>query len=479
MMHRAFPRAVATCAVMFVPMLTATPRSVAAPLTQVAKAPGTTESGRTLTADEALIERLETTRTTVDYAPEDLVKVIDELREKHGLNVQISWGVLDAAGIRKDRRVELRLKDVPLSVLLDNIVREIDASGGTTLGWAVDRGVVIITNRAALDRQTMLRAYDVRDLIESGYAIRRFASTPSLGLATTGREWVGGDPVAKVAGGGGLGGGLGGGGGGGGSIFGDEADDPTRMEKIESLVDLLTQQVDPDSWLDNGGAIGSVSVRDGVLLVRQSLRNHTDVRALLDLLRSVRPEPLHVDVAIVRLAPQRAAAVRSAAEGFPVVAGSVADQLAFGAQVEGVLFRSTVGTRNGEGAWISDVSQIDVVAAERATVAQQASATTAILGQVHSGLEIITLPLVEQNSDRAEVEVTMAWKATPEVIMAQGGESVGSSLDRTRQRLRTISSQVRCALGEAIVLSIPASPSDAGKSIEHDDWLVIRVRRSR
>jgi hypothetical protein len=437
----------------------------------------TSDTGRALTADEALIERLETTRTTVDYAPEDLVKVIDELRQKHGLNVQISWGVLDAAGIRKDRRIELRLKDVPLSVLLDNIVREIDASGGTLLGWAVDRGVVIITNRAALDRQTLLRAYDVRDLIESGYAIRRFASTPSLGLATTGREWLGGDATPKVEGKG-FGGG-GGGGGGGGNIFGDEADDPTRMEKIESLVQLLTEQVDPESWLDNGGIIGSVSVRDGVLLVRQSLRNHTDVRALLDLLRSVRPEPLHVDVAIVRLAPQRAAAIRGAAERFPVVAGSVADQLAFGANVEGVLFRSTIGTRNGEGAWISDVSQVDVVAAERATVAQQASATTAILGQVHSGLEIIALPLVEQNSDRAEIEVTMAWKPGTEVVTVSEGEAAGTALERTKQRMRTVSSQARCVLGEAILLSIPASPSDTGASIEHDDWLVIRVRRAR
>ncbi len=476
MMHRARSRAVATCLVLLFPALAGV-SLVQAGTAQATADAGRADSGRTLTADEALIERLETTRTTVDYAPEDLVKVIDELREKHGLNVQISWSVLDAAGIRKDRRVELRLKDVPLSVLLDNIVREIDASGGTLLGWAVDRGVVIITNRAALDRQTLLRAYDVRDLIESGYAIRRFASTPSLGLATTGREWVGGDATPKVEGKG-FGGG-GGGGGGGGNIFGDEADDPTRMEKIESLVQLLMEQVDPESWLDNGGMIGSVSVRDGVLLVRQSLRNHTDVRALLDLLRSVRPEPLHVDVAIVRLAPQRAAAVRAAAEGFPVVAGSVADQLAFGANVEGVLFRSTVGTRNGEGAWISDVSQIDVVAAERATVAQQASATTPILGQVHSGLEIIALPLVEQNSDRAEIEVTMAWKPSAAIVLAHTEESAGSPLDRTKQRLRTVSSQTRCTLGDAILLSIPASPSDAGASIEYDDWLVIRVRRSR
>ena len=30
-----------------------------------------------------------------EYAPEDLIKVVEQLRTQHGLNVQIAWGVLD------------------------------------------------------------------------------------------------------------------------------------------------------------------------------------------------------------------------------------------------------------------------------------------------------------------------------------------------------------------------------------------------
>lgn len=466
MMHRTPSAAIAACSFLLLTTPESTGLMAAAP-TQASAA------SRDRSPDESLIERLETVRTSVDYAPEDLVKVIEELRSNHGLNVQIAWNVLDNAGIRKDRRVELRLQNVPLSVLLDNIVREIDPTGAQ-LGWAVDRGVVIISDRAALDRRTLLRAYDVRDLLESGYAIRRFASTPSLGLATTGREWVGGDRMqADAAGGGGVGGG-------GGQLFGEPSDDPTRMEKIQSLMDLITNQVDPSSWIDNGGDVGSVNERDGVLLVRQSLRSHAEVRDLLDLLRAVRPQPLQVDVAIVRLAPQRAAAIRaSAADRFPVVDGRIADDLAFGAGVDGVLFRATIGTRNGEGAWISDVTQIDVVAAQRATVAQQASVTTPIVGQVHSGLEIIALPLLDPDGDQAAVEIQMAWKPTTEVALASEPESGCATIDRTRQRMRTVSSQSRCALGEAILLSIPAYPSDTGASIAHDDWLVVRIRRAQ
>ncbi len=427
--------------------------------------------------DEALVERLESTRTSVEYAPEDLIKVVEQLRTQHGLNVQIAWGVLDRFGIRKDKRVEIRLKDVPLSVLLDNIVREIDPSGAAELGWAVDRGVVLISETTALQRQAILKAYDVRDLLESGYAIRRFANTPTLGLSTTGKEWVGGDQLKEGEAKSGSGPGGGGGGFGGGNIFGDPSEEPSRMEKIGTLVGLITEQVARDTWQENGGQLGSINVRDGVLLIRQSLKNHAEIRSVLELLRSVRPVGLTVDVAIVRVAPQRAAGIRQqAGERFPVVDGRTADELAFGANVDGVLFRSTSGTRNGEAAWISDVTQLDTIAGQHAIVAQQSSEKAPIVGHVHSGIEIIALPLIEADGASATVDVQMAWKPMPQVQFATAGDGTVTAVDRAQQRMRTVSSQSRCKLGDAVVMTIPSTPSEGGASLANDDWLIVRVR---
>ncbi|MDZ4755579.1 MAG: hypothetical protein SGJ11_13915, partial [Phycisphaerae bacterium] len=289
-------------------------------------------------------------------------------------------------------------------------------------------------------------------------------------LATTGKEWVGGEKAAGFGGGGS---------GSGGSTFGEPSDGgvPTRMEKIDALAQLIMEQVDAESWKENAGALSAMNERDGVLLVRTSLKNHVDIRSLLELLRSVRPVGLQVDVAIVRVAPQRAASIRErAGERFPVIDGQVADELAFQDVVDGVLFRSTVGTRNGEAAWISDVTQVDIIAGQRAIVAQQSSEKTPIVGQVHSGLEVIALPLFDVDGTSATVDVQMAWKPVVEVMPAPQGETGIGAVDRTRQRMRTVSSQSRCKLGEAIVMSIPATPTDGGASVAHDDWLIVRVR---
>lgn len=471
MMHRLLAPALACSACMLSPSLSAAIAVEAAAQAprQPAPAPAAAQTGN---PDELLIEKLESTKTSVDYAPEDLVKVVEQLRVQHGLNVQIAWGVLDGAGIRKDKRVEIRLKDVPLSVLLDNLVREIDPSSSTNLGWAVDRGVVVITNRDALQRQSILKAYDVRDLLESGYGIRRFDLTPALSLETTGREWVGGDEkIATKSAGGGTGGG------GGGNIFGDEGSEPSRMEKIDSLVELIQDQVESDSWRDNGGQLGSIHVRDGVLFIRQTLKNHAEVRGVLELLRSVRPMGLNVDVAIVRVSAQRAMSIRTqAGDRFPIIDAKVADELAFLGNVDGVLFRTTTGTRNGVAAWISDISQIDTIAGQHAIVAQGTGEKTPIMGAVHSGLEIIALPLIETDGATASVDVQMAWKPKTDIAPATAGDNGPTAIDRTQQRMRTVSSQSRCKLGDAIVLTVPASPSDAGASLANDDWLIVRVR---
>lgn len=445
--------------------------------------------------DQALIDRLDSTRVDVAYQPEDLVKIIDQLRVQHGLNVQVAWGVLDQAGVRKDRRIEMRLSDVPLSAVLDNLIREIDSDGVADLGWGVERGIVVITSKSALGRSTTLRVYDVRDLLESGYAFRRFLNTPVLGLRTTGREQIGGEPIREKAGGGGMGGG-----GGGGGIFGSPGDDPaqlSRMERIDQIVSLIQENVVPESWRDNGGDTGSISERDGVLLIEQTPQSHRRIARLLSLIRSTRPSQLQVDVAVVRLAPQRAAEIRNAiGEGFPGMPGSQAASLAFGAATDGVLFRASSGAASGSAAWFSDVGQTDAIESIDALVAQQASALLPRLGALHDGLELIVLPLLvpsaagDRGSETVQLDVQMAIKPPVEVMpgvigAAPAGEkgaersaTVAATPDRSRERMRTVSSSATLSLGDAVILSIPERPDASGRSIQHEEWLVVRVRRA-
>jgi len=431
-----------------------------------------------LSVDERLIERLETTRVDVDYAPEDLVRVIEDLRTRHGLNVQVSWGLLDSLGLRRDHRVEIRLRDVSLTVLLDGLLREIDPNGARDLAWGVENGVVVIATRHAIGRRTILRVYDVRDLLESGYALRRFANTPVLGLELTGLEHVGGeDRVATGGGSGGGGFGRGGGGGEAGGIFGSPGSDPTsRMERVQAIVDLIERQVDPESWLIGGGDAAHIDAVDGALLIRQTIRAHQRIAELLALVRDMRAEPLVVDVAFVRLSASRAAEARRAGGGsFPHLPGEWIDTVMTASETDGVLYRGSHPGRNGEAIWVTDISQLRIVTGFRAVVADSAVGLTPTVGVVHEGLELVVVPLQAPGADRIDLDIQMAFKP-PSTLAPREGGGPAAGLDLGRERMRTVAGRMAVRIGETAVLSVPSAPSGEGASIRHEDWLVLRVR---
>ena len=84
--------------------------------------------------DEAIIRLLETTVVDVAYDRIDFEKIIQELRDRHSLNIHISWTELEAAGVRRDQRIEMKLKSVTLSTLLDLLLREAAASATAIVG---------------------------------------------------------------------------------------------------------------------------------------------------------------------------------------------------------------------------------------------------------------------------------------------------------------------------------------------------------
>ena len=202
--------------------------------------------------DEAITLMLQNTLVDADYDRIDLDRVIDDWRDRFGLNIHVSWAQLEKVGVRRDQRIEIKLKQVPIETVLDIVLRE--ASGlSDDVKYIVSNGILMISIDYIVREPRVLRTYDVTDLIESGYALRRFANTPVLGLKLTGREFVGGE-VRRYGGGGS-------GGGGGGRVFGDSEDDPDRlseMELIEGIIDLLIEIVEPDSWVEAGGNTGSV-----------------------------------------------------------------------------------------------------------------------------------------------------------------------------------------------------------------------------
>jgi hypothetical protein len=55
----------------------------------------------------------------------------------------------------------------------------------------------------------------------------------------------------------------------------------------EEITRLFTETVDPESWQNSGGVIGSIRVQDGLMTVRQTPENLRLVSRLLEQLREV------------------------------------------------------------------------------------------------------------------------------------------------------------------------------------------------
>jgi hypothetical protein len=87
---------------------------------------------------------------------------------------------------------------------------------------------------------------------------------------------------------------------------------PIYDEKLDSLIRLIEDTVDPASWKDNGGSIGSLSMLGRQLVVSQTADNQHAVQMLLDSLMS-NSVLVEIDARWALLTPEQLDALRGAA----------------------------------------------------------------------------------------------------------------------------------------------------------------------
>ena len=161
----------------------------------------------------------------VDFNDIPLAEALDQLSDKAGVDIVTDWRALEAAGVNRDAPVTLRLRqNVPAEHVLAWVLR---TAGGESIGFAIDRGVVLVSAQDQLDRMVVTRAYDL-------------------------------NPHDAAAGSG--------------------------------LEDLVRESISPNSWRQGGG-IGSVRVFNNRLFVTTTERNHRQIERLLGLMNAqgIRP----------------------------------------------------------------------------------------------------------------------------------------------------------------------------------------------
>ncbi|MFI5381511.1 MAG: hypothetical protein ACHRHE_19615 [Tepidisphaerales bacterium] len=160
-------------------------------------------------------------------------EAVDFLRDFSGLNIHVNWKAIEAAGVAADTPVNIKLRDVPVRKALSLVLSE--ASGGVGLTFYVEDGVVEITTREIANAQMLTVVYPVQDLLFEPPPVD---APPDFSLATKGNRTVRPGPGA--------------------------ASQPDT--KAQELIRLITETVQPDAWVDNGGK-SSIKYFSGSLIV--------------------------------------------------------------------------------------------------------------------------------------------------------------------------------------------------------------------
>ena len=179
---------------------------------------------------EQRIEKALDEPTSLEFADMPLSDVIQFLKEKHRIEIQLDRKALDDAGVGSDTPITRSLKGVSFRSALNLTLRDLD------LTYTIRGEVLLITTPDAAEEMLLTRIYDVADLV-------------------TVRDERG-----------------------------------QRWEDYDSLIDIVGFAVVPQSWDEVGGPGG---IRGGsfgsakVLVVSQTDMAHREIARLLEEIRKI------------------------------------------------------------------------------------------------------------------------------------------------------------------------------------------------
>ena len=231
---------------------------------------------------------LERKITSVDFQEQPLENVIKWLRDVMQADLTVNWVELESAGIGKDTTVTLHLRDKKFETVLKQLLEM--AGGATPLGYVLEDGVILISTREGLAKNTLIRTYDINDLlvrvpnfVGPDMNLNMGSDTSSNGTSGSGNAIA--DPWANN------------------TDNAGEGNIPTKDELTQQIMTMITTSVDPDSWREPWGAgtVGSLTVlpSQGQLVITQTQENHDLIADMLKSLREAQAMEVNIEARFI------------------------------------------------------------------------------------------------------------------------------------------------------------------------------------
>jgi hypothetical protein len=232
-MYRAIP--VTLAAVLAVPAFVRAEAPLRAP-TNVRKAPS----------------MLDRTVGQVNLDKVTLADAIDFLRDSAGVNLHVNWKALESAGVSRDVPVSIRLSNLPVRKALTYVL---NAAPPAT--WFLDDGVIEVTTQELADKHMYTRVYPIDDLVMDipdfyGPQFNLQSAAQGSGQSGGGQSPFQNSNTQQQP---------------------QQQPRPTRDERGQQIVDLVTQSIRPDIWKVNGGP-ATIAYYHGSLVVTAPRQVH-------------------------------------------------------------------------------------------------------------------------------------------------------------------------------------------------------------
>jgi len=241
-----------------------------------------TETLRAPAVVSATQQKLQRPLREVQARDVPLENALAYISELSGISIRTDWGALDAARVPRDLAVSLEMHNAPASTVLREALNSAGRLG-TRLAYQVEGDHVRVSTYDVLNKEVLTRAYDVSDLIRGLVEKDRALNSPSrippgaqssasvqISNASETKSWrdraTASNPAfADVY------------------RFGDFITSPALA--VDALVKLLEDNIEPKSWRDTGGTLGSIRYFAGKLIVSHSRQTHEEIAMWLEWLR--------------------------------------------------------------------------------------------------------------------------------------------------------------------------------------------------
>jgi len=130
--------------------------------------------------------QLNRTVPEINFTGQEFADVFDFLRDISGSNIFVDWGAIEAAGVRKDTPIRVRIKGASFFQSI-NLILSHAGKPSTPLVFRIDdvRGGIEITTQAQLDHGVNVRTHDLtllmgqqRDPLKLAFGYSPFHYTP-------------------------------------------------------------------------------------------------------------------------------------------------------------------------------------------------------------------------------------------------------------------------------------------------------------